>query len=286
MKKYLMITAVLVGQLFAMDDVPALLAEDGVPNLVAGVGHIALAEEVADVVREEFTGTDGVKHHLRAATAADIDNVVVGISQANRPDRKSRVENGFFGVFIIEATDGSLVRSLFTGRMPIAVQPWPCDEASPDHKRLSIIVNFYDWLLGLQGVLPAHANVVRNTALDVPVMLINNDIHAATVVIPAVEPFNTVAVQDAVARLSTRLGYRVAPDADITPAGIPSFIISATTHQPVLPEGTNSKIFQLPYYPSVDGMRSTTVTRMDGGAIPALPEAITALLAAYSATLE
>jgi hypothetical protein len=169
---------------------------------------------------------------------------------------------------------------MFTGRMPIGVQPWPTTDTEAT-ERLGLIVDFYDWLLGIKGIELAHTDVVRETAPDVHVMLINNAVHAATAVIPGGQ-FNTTAIQDALASLAGKIEYRVAPDTNITEAGIPELIISTSLYKPVSDPNSFSKVYELPFYPGAEGKRYTIVTCMDGTAIPEeLPKILQDKLDAY-----
>lgn len=233
-------------------------------------------------VREAFTATDGNTYYLRAATSDDIDNHAekFGFSESTIAERKSRIENGYFGVFLIETEAGDYVNKLFTGRMPLGVQPWPSeDQATTD--RLSIVIDFYGALLEQCDLPINHVNVVRDASPETPVMLINNSVHAATAVIPA-EPFNTTALLDALVMLANRLNYQVAPDANISTAGVPTLIISTSKETPILSENSRSKIFHMPYFPGADGMRYTTVTRFDGFLVDVLPETLSAKLGTYT----
>lgn len=234
---------------------------------VALIGFQINASSSSSDERIEFLGTDDVKYFLRPATADDIDRAEVGIGDGIKADRKERVARGHFGVFIIETEDRKYAGKLLTGRMPLGVQPWPCVKDSPDYHRLSIISNFYEWLLlSMYGVHANHSYVARSTSPDMPVMLINNEMHAATIVAP-VAPFNTVAVQDALVVLDEKLNYSVPADTNITPAGRPLLVISISKTAPKLVDGSPSRVFRLPYYKAdaegytdVKGMFYTTVT--------------------------
>lgn len=233
-----------------------------------------------------FLGTDGNKYSLRAATIEDIDDARLGLGDVVKADRKDRIAKGYFGVFVIENEAGQYAGKLFTGRMPLGVQPWPCEKDSADEKRLGIILGFYDWLLSLHKIDSDHTNVVRSSAPDLRVELVNNKVHAATAVLSTDAPFNTVAIQDALAVLTGKLGFGVAPDADITPAGKPLLIISiGASAPPVLSKGSPSRVFAMPYYEGKEGMRFTTVTSMEGLPIPELPGGIAADLEGYLSSL-
>jgi hypothetical protein len=273
MKRFLLIIAVLCFQVCAAD---------------AG-GEMKEKERESAV---GFVAVDGKKYSLRAATIEDIDDARLGIGEATRPDRKDRVAKGYFGVFVIENEAGEYAGKLFTGRMPIGVQPWPCEKGSVDEIRLGIIIKFYDWLLSIHTIDPNHTPAVRNTKPDIPIMLINNEVHAATAVLPTNAPFNTVAIQDALAILTAKLGFCVPPDADITPAGRPTLIISIGKTAPTTVDGSPSRVFRMPYYHAEDkdyadvkGMLHATVTSLLGLPIPKLPADIAGPLAAYVAAL-
>lgn len=269
MKKFIVLAVAIFGlQLFAADPVTAA-AIDGA--------------DTATVARVPFTGTDGATYFLRAANLADIDDPRVGLGGAVKPDRRERVNNGYFGVFIIENEAGDFVNKVFTGRMPLGVQPWPCDDDPIAKERLGIVIEFYEWLLSLHSITPHHVNVVRGNDTNTHVELVNNAIHAATVVISREAPFNTIAVQDAVAELAQKLGYKVAPDADVTPAGMPSLIVSIRDADYGRPPVSRTRVFRdMPYYKDRDGLHCVAVTSMNPRVvIPALPVPLAAKLGVY-----
>ena len=112
MKKYLMIAAVLVGQLFAMEEVPAESAK-------------------------QFTGTDGQLHTVQFANEAEID----ALNDPSNPGRitingknlhRPRVSANQVRVAII---DNDSTKFMFAGRMVYGVQPGMDD-------RLEVILNF------------------------------------------------------------------------------------------------------------------------------------------------
>jgi hypothetical protein len=254
--------------------------------LIAAVLGLQVFAATAAADREPFTGTDGTTYYLRAATIQDIDNLALGLSEPTKIDRRLRVTNGHFGVFIVENEDATYVDRLFTGRMPLGFQPANCTAGSEDEMRKNIIQSLYVWLLNIYSIEPKISLATRSTVPDMLVELINNDVHAATAIISENAPFNTVAVQDALARFSHRLNFKVAPDSTITPEGNPLLIISISENAPVLPAGSQSKIFSMPYYAGTKGMRRTVVTSIDGSIIPELPVEITNMLDAYKTSLK
>lgn len=233
--------------------------------------------------RQEFIATDGDTYYLRAASSDDIDNPVLNINEKFKKGRKSRAVNGYYGLFIIEKENGDFVDELFTGRRPLWVQPYQLDH-NPKDDRLEIIIKFYDWLLSLHGIEPAHFDAVRNENIpgkETPIVFINNKVHAATVVIPENGLSCIVAIQNALAKLAQRINLQVAPDANITPAGTPTFIISTSKVKPTVTSGSSTRIFELPYYPGTSGFRYTIVTSMADINIPELPVDLTQRIDTY-----
>jgi hypothetical protein len=238
-------------------------------------------------VRQEFIATDGDTYYLRAASSDDIDNPLLDINERFKEGRKSRAVNGYYGLFIIEKENGNLVDELCTDRMPLWVQPYQLDH-NPKDDRLEIIIKFYDWLLNLHGIEPAHSDAVRNENIpgkETPIVLINNTVHAATVAIPENGLSCIVAIQNALAKLAQRINLQVAPDADITPAGTPTFIISTSKVAPTVVTESNTRIFVLPYCSGASGFRYTIVTSMADINIPELPVELTQQIDTYTSRL-
>jgi hypothetical protein len=266
MKKILMIAVVLAAQLFASaaekDDAAATMS-------TSRTVHFASAEEIAALPDTDHGGPSvGAKAMHTARVAAN-------------------------QVRILIMPDGSFK---FAGRMPIGVQPWFCDVGSADHlalrgkveidalteERLSIMVDFYDGLVALTGNTPKHEGAVRATVPSMPLMLINNDVHAATIVFSAPLSADPVVLQDEVARLIVSTGALVAADSNITAPGRPSVMISQLPFGTKVAGSASTVVLDLPFNTGLEGVTPTLITCLIPVAISeALLESTTKRVAAY-----
>jgi hypothetical protein len=245
---------------------------------IAFLSLLSIHVMAANINVECFIGADGKVYFLRPASSDDIDNPSLKVSEGIKKDRKWRAQNNYFGVFVIEDENHLAIRTLMTGRMPLAVQPWESNTTTEGDPRLEVIAQCYEWILDCHSL--AHTrNIVQRGNDDHKVLLVCNNNHAATAVVPEDEPFNTTAVVDALARLASRIGHKVAPDSTISLAGKPCVIISIGKKKPKLCNASQSQIYELPYYEGKEGMRYTTVTSMtDCQLLPELPKEISGLL--------
>lgn len=261
-----MIAAVFFGQLFAA----AADKDDAAATITASrTVHFASAKEIAALPDADHGGPSAGAKAMHTARVAENQ------------------------VRILIMPDGSFK---FAGRMPIGVQPWLCDVGSAEHlalrgkveidaltaERLGIMVDFYDGLITLTGNEPKHEGAVRSTVPGMPLMLINNDAHAATIVFSAPLSADPVALQDEVAELIVSTGALVAADSNITAPGKPSFMISQLPYGTRVVGSKRTVVVDLPFNTGVEGVTTTLITCLFPVEIPPiLLESTTKRVAAY-----
>lgn len=277
MKKFLLlVTAVLGFQVCAAD----AGAEMGKEREVAFTARYIEMADLAD-------GSPLVAA-IRGYVGCATDDAKWG---ATRGIMAKQIEDGFVRRALLFVGD-RLVGSCRVGRMPLGVQPWPCEDGSVDQVRLGTIVKFYNWLLSLHGIKPDHLGPVFRTGIEkMPILLVNNAVHAGNVS-GVTDGLDFITVQEAVARLMKTSPAVLSPDSNITPAGRPTLIISISKTAPATVDGSPSRVFRMPYYHAEDkdyadvkGMLYTTVTSLLGLPIPELPADIADPLTAYVAAL-
>lgn len=280
-------------------------------KLLCAVAVMASHGWAADVVREGFTGNDGITYYLRHATAEDFETSIPSLderpelklilTEATKNRLKPRVESNHYGLLIIEDESGQYRGKMTAGRILLAVNGRSPATITDRTDRFSIVEDFYDWLLELHGITPEHENVNFGSN---PGTLIHRDIHAATVYIPLTSDnplaaqFNTTTMLDAFANLTQRNTHKITPDTSMTidgttitiEAAFPSLIISESRPATTKVEDRLSNVFRLPYYDAsaadqgeTQGMRYMTVTPVTGIAIPDFSEELSIRLAAYKA---
>ena len=179
--------------------------------------------------------------------------------------------------------------------MPLAMKPYFCDDeaiSSSEHnalrgaieidnltkepldiirERLDSIRDLYVGLGSSLAMPPKLVGVVRESNPAMPITLVDNGLHAATIIFSGPLSIDPVAVQNAVALQLIMPAIKVSRDSNITEEGYPSFIISQ------LPQGTDVNIsglmdtyvVDLPYDVGLAGITPTliTVLRTNDGCI-------------------
>ena len=276
-----MMAAVLVGQLFAMDKVSVLVKETSGLEISAST-PLTVRFINADDLRE-----DSLFHQKYTE--------FLGISWERAKEIITpQIDNNFVRRVIIFKGD-KLVGSYGGGRMPLAMKPYFCDDeaiSSSEHnalrgaieidnltkepldiirERLDIIRDLYVGLGSSLAMPPKLVGVVRESNPAMPITLVDNGLHAATIIFSGPLSIDPVAVQNAVALQLIMPAIKVSRDSNITEEGYPSFIISQ------LPQGTDVNIsglmdtyvVDLPYDVGLAGITPTliTVLRTNDGCI-------------------
>ncbi len=278
MKKYLMMAAVLVGQLFASSDVSAL--ESGFSNLAIDAPKPLKVRFInATDLSDSSPIHEQMKVFVGATTAEKWAGAVTTMQAQINANTMRR---------LLVYRGDELVCSYRTGRMPLGMQPYFCDsetDSSEEHnalrgpleiddltkERLDIIKDLYI-SLGSSLAMPSKlVGVVRESNPAMPVTLVDNGLHAATIMFSGPIPVDSVVVQNAVALQLIMPAFKVSRDSNITEEGYPSFIISQ------LPQGTDVNIsglmdtyvVDLPYDVGLAGITPTliTVLRTNDGCI-------------------
>lgn len=269
MKKILLIMAILVGQVFASvaerDDATGSLEATESP----GVRFVCSAD-LAD-------GSPTLLATQKAVGAIDEGDVVKASSWlSSKTTMQGQIDTNVMRRIFVAGG------SFRTGRMPLGVQPWFYDVGSADHhalrgevtidaltiERLGIIIDLYDNLVMLIGKAPSPMGTVRETRPDMPLMLINKDVHAANITFLFPLTVNPVALQDEVAKLVLKEGTRVSPDSNITELGTPSFIISQLPFGTKVAGSASTVVLDLPYDTGLKGITPTLITCLTPVTIP------------------
>ena len=214
MKKYLMLAAVLVGQLFAMEEAPA-------------TSQLTARFITTDDLQEGSPIHEQMKTFVGANTEEKWANAVATM--------QAQIDANTMRRLLVYRGD-ELVCSYRTGRMPLGMQPYFCDsetDSSAEHnalrepleiddltkERLDIIRDLYIGL-GSSLAMPSKLmGVVRQSNPTIPVTLVNNGLHAATIIFSGPLSIDPVAVQNAVASQLIMPAIKVSRDSNITDEG-------------------------------------------------------------------
>jgi len=263
MKKYLTIAAVLVGQLFAMDGVPALVCFDT-------SGESAVTRRF-----QEFLDANGLTRAFHFASAEEINAIPnsARISPVGKGMHAPRASVN--QVRIVKFDDDSF---MFAGRIVYGVQPYSSE--APE-ERLSLLLDFFRGVADVCGIEDLSDTQVGNVNWI-------NPVHAATVVmdstIPELGVFNTFSFYEAAAELIRESNADLAANNVIPTVDKPFFLLSYCQTKPVGDESAKSIAVELPINDGTDGWRWAVFARIDGQEIPPLPEALTDLVIAYRQT--
>lgn len=258
-----MMAAVLVGQLFAMEEALALvdLATSG--------------EVVVFSPSQGFVDANGLTRAFHFASVEEINAIPDS-------DRISPVGKGMHSprasanqVRIVKFDDANF---MFAGPINYGVQPY-----SPEvlDERLSVLLNFFRGVAELCGIQDLSDTQVGNVKWI-------NPVHAATVVmdsnVPELGVFNTFSFYEAMAKLIRESALDLAANNVIPTVNKPFFLLSYCQTKPAGDELAKNMAVELPINDGTDGWRWAVFARIDGQEIPPLPEALTNLVNAYRET--
>ncbi len=274
-----MLAAVLVGQLFAMDGVSDLVEKTSSLEISASTPLTVRFINAVDLVDES-----PIHANMRGFVGADTEEKWT----TAKSTMLAQIDANTMRRLLVYRGD-ELVCSYRTGRMPLAMQPYFCDsktDSSKEHnalrdpleidnltkERLDIIRDLYIGL-GSSLAMPSKlVGVVRESNPAMPITLVDNGLHAATIMFSGPLFVDPVDVQYAVQFIMPAI--KVSKDSNITEEGYPSFIISQ------LPQGTDVNIsglmdtyvVDLPYDAGLAGLTPTliTVLRTSDGCIAEL----------------
>jgi len=261
MKKYLMLAAVLVGQLFAMEEAPAIV------------------ESV-----KQFTGTDGQLHTVQFANEAEID----ALNDPSNPTRitingknlhRPRVSANQVRVAII---DNDPTKFMFAGRMVYGVQPGMDD-------RLAVILDFYSNFATHCGFLDlTHEKHVTEAGLETSWV---SPVHAATAILESSLHVNTFSFYEAMAALIKESHADLAAHPVIPSINKPFFLMVYSEIEPTGDMSNKVISIKLPIDGEFKengeikenrGWKWVILARIDGEDIPALPAALTEPIDIYN----
>ena len=266
MKKFLMIAAIFVGQLFASESVSS--------------SGLSLGEGSAAAHSKTFTGADGQSYSFHFANQTEIQelNDPTRISVVGKDMHIPRVSENLVRIAIVNDT------FMFAGRQNYGVTPYqiPSEEGASltasqvsDNARLDVILNAFRTVAALSGIAIHDEPIVEKVKWL-------NPVHAATVIIGDVhQNYNTYSFHQSFASLIEETGYRVARNAVANSNDIPFFLLNYTDQKPTGDESAKTRTIQLPINGGLTGWKWASFTRIDGQDIPAFPQSLIDTVQAY-----
>lgn len=269
MKKYLMIIAVLFGQLFGMEDVVA---------------------EATATLSKQFTGADGAQYSVHFANVEEIqglDESSGRISAAGKGMHASRVAVNQVRIAIIETAQEpkSYVDFLFAGRIIYGVTPYSLTSETLD-ARLSFLLDFFKDFAVHHGF----SNLVYTEKADKNTVWVN-PVHAATVVLGGATPIiNTYSFYEEVASLIRESNADLATHDVVPTVDKPFFLMVYSEVQPTGDVSDKVMTIKLPidgeFNPDGSvkenkGWKWVIFARIDGQAMLPMPEELANSLNQY-----
>jgi len=259
MKKYLLLATVLIAQLFAADSAP-LTARFINSNDLSDESPIHFA-------MKGFVGADTEEKWISTKSTME-DQIAQNVMRR-----------------VLFFRGEELVASTRSGRMPLGMQPYFCEnvESSSEahnalrgtieigeltNERLDIIRDAYVSLLKEIAETPNYKGVVRSTVPQMPIMLVTDTVHAATIMFNTnYQDLNPVEIQDQIAGAIIRDRIGVSPDTNITAEGYPVFLISQLAHGQNIIGSRSTYVIDLPYNPGREGITPTLITLLNPSAV-------------------
>ncbi|MCE2715690.1 MAG: hypothetical protein ACK4V2_01140 [Pseudomonadota bacterium] len=258
MKKYLLLAAVLVAQLFTAD----------LPLTARFINLDDLSNESSiHLTMKNFVGADTEEKWISAKSTME----------------RQIAQNTMRRVLFFRGEE--LVTSARSGRMPLGMQPYFCENvesSSEEHnalrgtieideltnERLDIIRDTYASLLTEIAETPNYKGVVRSTVPQMPIMLVTDTVHAATIMFSSnYSDLNPVEIQDQIAAAIIRDRVGVSSDANITAEGYPIFLISQLACGQNVVGSRSTYVIDLPYNAGREGITPTLITLLNAPAI-------------------
>ncbi len=267
-----MIAAVLIAQLFAMEQ----------------IGEENKTEE-NQFLSKQFTGADENLYTIHFANVEEIQalNAPGRISEAGKEIHIPRVETNQVRIAIIETTQEpkQYVDFLFAGRIIYGVMPYSLTSEIPD-ERLAFLLDFFKNLAVHHGFadLTYTEKADKNTVWVDPV-------HAATVVLNGATPvINTFSFYEAMASLIRESNADLATHSVIDSVNKPFFLMVYSETEPTGDVSNKVMTIKLPIDGELNedgsvkenkGWKWAVFARIDGEDILELPTTLTNLVDAY-----
>lgn len=268
MKKYLLLAAVFMGQIFAME---TPVVEEG-------------KAEVAQPLSKQFIGTDGQPHTVQFANEAEID----ALNDPNSPARitingknlhKPRVLTNQVRVAMI---DNDPTNFMFAGRIVYGVEPGM-------DLRLAVILNFYKDFASFCGFSNVtYETHTRENSFSTTWV---NPVHTATVVLGGATPIiNTFSFYEVMAALIKESNADLAAHPVINSVDKPFFLMVYSETEPTGDRSNKVMTIKLPIDGELNedgsvkenkGWKWAVFARIDGEDILELPTTLTNLVDAY-----